>query len=127
MTFDSNRTAASSRINTYLCPSSTPPGYQIRRASGQNYRAPGALDAPFYEEWLREAPLFGKGEVERLRAEGVGPEEVPVVVGGVIPDDDAAKLIEAGVARVYTPKDYDITAIMRDIVAVVDGSNKEAA
>lgn len=59
--------------------------------------------------------------IERLRAQGVQPSEVPVVVGGVIPDDDAAKLLEAGVARVFTPKDYDLTAAigeMADLIGV---------
>ncbi|MGE3905247.1 MAG: methylmalonyl-CoA mutase family protein [Reyranellaceae bacterium] len=56
-----------------------------------------------------------------------GITDVPVVVGGIIPPADAETLLKAGVARVYTPKDYDITAIMRDIVQVVDGSTKEAA
>ncbi len=60
-----------------------------------------------------------------LRAAGIG--DVPVVVGGIIPPADAEALIKAGVARVYTPKDFDLTAIMRDIVAVVDSAWKEAA
>jgi len=66
------------------------------------------------------------GEVlQGLRAAGIG--EVPVVVGGIIPPPDAEALIASGVARVYTPKDFDLTQIMRDIVAVVDGAWKEAA
>ncbi len=60
-----------------------------------------------------------------LRAAGIG--DVPVVVGGIIPPADAEALIKAGVARVYTPKDFDLTQIMRDVVAVVDGAWKEAA
>ena len=60
-----------------------------------------------------------------LRAAGIG--DVPVVVGGIIPPGDADALIEAGVARVYTPKDFDLTQIMRDITAVVDRAWKEAA
>jgi (2R)-ethylmalonyl-CoA mutase len=48
-----------------------------------------------------------------------GLEDVPVVVGGIIPESDVAPLKEAGVAAVYTPKDFDITRIMRDIVALV--------
>ncbi len=60
-----------------------------------------------------------------LRAAGIG--DVPVVVGGIIPPADAEALIQAGVARVYTPKDFDLTQIMRDVVAVVDGAWKEAA
>jgi (2R)-ethylmalonyl-CoA mutase len=43
----------------------------------------------------------------------------PVVVGGIIPDQDVAPLKQAGVAAVYTPKDFDITQIMRDIVRLV--------
>ena len=52
-----------------------------------------------------------------LRAAGIG--DVPVVVGGIIPP--------AGVARVYTPKDFDLAQIMRDVVTVVDAAWKEAA
>ncbi|MEA2390966.1 MAG: ethylmalonyl-CoA mutase [Solirubrobacteraceae bacterium] len=48
-----------------------------------------------------------------------GGAEVPVIVGGIIPDGDAATLRDAGVAAVYTPKDFDITQIMADIVALV--------
>ncbi|MDQ6606978.1 MAG: protein meaA [Actinomycetota bacterium] len=48
-----------------------------------------------------------------------GAGEVPVVVGGIIPDADAAKLREAGVAAVYTPKDWDLNRMMRDIIALV--------
>jgi (2R)-ethylmalonyl-CoA mutase len=45
--------------------------------------------------------------------------DAPVVVGGIIPDQDVASLRAAGVAAVYTPKDFDITRIMRDIVALL--------
>jgi len=61
----------------------------------------------------------------RLKATGLG--EVPVVVGGIIPPEDAGRLIAAGVARVYTPKDYDLNAIMADIVDLVDRATREAA
>ncbi len=54
--------------------------------------------------------------VRLLREEGV---EVPVVVGGIIPAADAARLREAGVAGVYTPKDFDINRIMGEIVELV--------
>jgi len=60
-----------------------------------------------------------------LRQAGIG--DVPVVVGGIIPPADAEALIKTGVARVYTPKDFDLTQIMRDIVGVVDAAWKEAA
>ncbi|HEX5225550.1 MAG TPA: protein meaA, partial [Solirubrobacteraceae bacterium] len=53
--------------------------------------------------------------------------QAPVVVGGIIPDQDVAALRSAGVAAVYTPKDFDITRIMRDIVALVgEGSERPA-
>ncbi len=39
----------------------------------------------------------------------------PVVVGGIIPEDDRARLKKLGVAAIYTPKDFDIARIMRDI------------
>ncbi|HEX2057919.1 MAG TPA: methylmalonyl-CoA mutase family protein, partial [Actinomycetota bacterium] len=57
--------------------------------------------------------------IDRLRAEGVDPQAVPVVVGGVIPDDDAAKLAELGVARVYTPRDYDMTSMIAEIAELI--------
>jgi (2R)-ethylmalonyl-CoA mutase len=54
--------------------------------------------------------------VERLRAEGV---TCPVIVGGIIPEDDRPKLLAAGVARVYTPKDFELGHIMSDIADLV--------
>jgi (2R)-ethylmalonyl-CoA mutase len=48
-----------------------------------------------------------------------GLDDVPVVVGGIIPVADAAALREAGVAAVYTPKDWDLNAMMRDIIGLV--------
>jgi (2R)-ethylmalonyl-CoA mutase len=53
----------------------------------------------------------------RLRAEGC--EALPVVVGGIIPEEDALRLRRAGVRRVYTPKDFDLTRILGEIVDVV--------
>jgi ethylmalonyl-CoA mutase len=58
--------------------------------------------------------------VRSLRDEGI---DVPVVVGGIIPAPDAAALREAGVAGVYTPKDFDINRIMGDIVELVAQRN----
>jgi len=55
--------------------------------------------------------------VRELRA--AGGEEIPVVVGGIIPEADVAPLRELGIAAVYTPKDFDITQIMGEIVALV--------
>ena len=55
--------------------------------------------------------------LDALREAGV--EDVPVIVGGIIPETDAAALREAGVAAVYTPKDWDLNQMMRDIVKLV--------
>ncbi len=52
-----------------------------------------------------------------LREAGIG--DVPVVVGGIIPDGDAARLRAAGVARVFTPKDFELTQIMQSVVEVI--------
>ncbi|HEX7298569.1 MAG TPA: protein meaA [Solirubrobacteraceae bacterium] len=54
--------------------------------------------------------------VRTLRERGV---DAPVVVGGIIPEADVEPLLDAGVAAVYTPKDFDLTRIMGDIVALV--------
>ena len=62
-----------------------------------------------------------KDTVELLREAGLG--DIPVVVGGIIPEDDARTLEQAGVRRVYTPKDFDLTRIMDEIVDVVAESN----
>ncbi|MBX3515496.1 MAG: protein meaA [Rhodospirillales bacterium] len=63
--------------------------------------------------------------IERMRAADLS--DVPVVVGGIIPPEDAEKLVASGVARVYTPKDFDLNAIMNDILAIVEETAKEAA
>ena len=52
--------------------------------------------------------------VNGLREAGL--DDVPVVVGGIIPDSDAAVLTRAGVAAVFTPRDYDATVIMQTVV-----------
>ncbi|MDB3910995.1 protein meaA [Paracoccaceae bacterium] len=62
-------------------------------------------------------PLL-KDLMARLEAEGLG--SIPVIVGGIIPDDDAARLKSMGVARVYTPKDFELNTIMLDIVALAE-------
>jgi ethylmalonyl-CoA mutase len=55
--------------------------------------------------------------LDGLRAAGL--DDVPVVVGGIIPDSDARALRELGVAAVYTPKDFGLTEIMGGIVDVI--------
>ncbi len=54
------------------------------------------------------------------RMQAAGLTHIPVVVGGIIPDEDAAKLLKMGVVRVYTPKDFELNRIMMDIVALVE-------
>ena len=55
-----------------------------------------------------------------LREAGVS---VPVVVGGIIPVDDAETLRKAGVARVFTPKDFALTEIVDELVTVIREAN----
>ncbi|MDA8280139.1 MAG: cobalamin-dependent protein, partial [Actinomycetota bacterium] len=55
--------------------------------------------------------------VERLRAHGV---DAPVVVGGIIPADDAEVLLGKGVAAVYTPKDFELARIVEDLVTLAE-------
>ncbi len=54
------------------------------------------------------------------RMQAAGLSHIAVIAGGIIPDDDAARLRALGVARVYTPKDFELTQIMFDIVALAD-------
>jgi (2R)-ethylmalonyl-CoA mutase len=59
-----------------------------------------------------------KDVVARLKIAGL--HDVAVVVGGIIPPEDAQMLQQAGVAAVYTPKDFELNRIMADIVRIVD-------
>jgi (2R)-ethylmalonyl-CoA mutase len=54
----------------------------------------------------------------QMREAGLG--HIPVIVGGIIPDDDAERLRAMGVTRVYTPKDFELNVIMQDIVTLAD-------
>ena len=56
--------------------------------------------------------------MNRLRQAGLG--HIPVVVGGIIPKEDTLVLKQLGVARVYTPKDFDLNAIMNDLVDLME-------
>jgi len=58
--------------------------------------------------------------VDRMKEAGL---DVPVVVGGIIPPEDAAELEKAGVAAVYTPKDFELNRIMSDVVRIVERAN----
>jgi (2R)-ethylmalonyl-CoA mutase len=66
-------------------------------------------------------PLVGE-IIARMRLSGLG--DVPVVVGGIIPPEDARRLERLGVAAVFTPKDFRLNAIMRRIVALAAGSSQ---
>ena len=52
-----------------------------------------------------------------------GGAEIPLVLGGIIPEADVGPLRAAGVAAVYTPKDFELTRILRDVVAIVAARN----
>ena len=59
--------------------------------------------------------------VDGLREAGAG--DIPVIVGGIIPPEDAAELRARGVAKVFTPKDYALTEMMGEIVDIVLAAN----
>ena len=63
--------------------------------------------------------------MQRLRAAGLA--HIPVVAGGIIPQDDVNVLKQLGVAAVYTPKDFDMNSIMRDIVSLIEKQADEKA
>src|SRR4029077_8464172 len=54
------------------------------------------------------------------RLKDAGLDDVPVVVGGIIPPQDASALKAAGVAEVYTPKDFELNRIMAELVRIVE-------
>ena len=56
--------------------------------------------------------------LERMKAADLG--HIPLIVGGIIPEEDARNLSNMGVSKVYTPKDFELNTIMMDIVALVD-------
>ncbi len=62
--------------------------------------------------------------MQRMREVGLG--DIPVIVGGIIPDDDADRLRAMGVSRVYTPKDFELNTIMGDIVTLANPSSVAA-
>jgi (2R)-ethylmalonyl-CoA mutase len=60
--------------------------------------------------------------LDRMKSEGAG--DIPVVIGGIIPPEDAELLKGLGVAGVYTPRNFELNAIMSDIVGLVErGAN----
>jgi (2R)-ethylmalonyl-CoA mutase len=69
------------------------------------------------------APLV-REVMERMRASGL--DDIPVVVGGIIPAEDAKRLKAAGVAAVYTPKDFQLNEIIAEIVRLIDPDHRAA-
>ena len=63
--------------------------------------------------------------MNRMRSAGLG--HVPVVAGGIIPPEDVLVLKQLGVAKVYTPKDFDMNRIMTDLVRLIDARESERA
>jgi (2R)-ethylmalonyl-CoA mutase len=61
------------------------------------------------------------------RMKEAGLDHVPLVVGGIIPPQDASALKQAGVAAVYTPKDFELNRIMSDLVRIVEAASGAAA
>ncbi|NOR63773.1 MAG: protein meaA, partial [Rhodobacteraceae bacterium] len=57
-----------------------------------------------------------KDTMARMKAAGLN---IPVIIGGIIPDEDAKTLRALGIARVYTPKDFDLNTIMSDVIKLV--------
>lgn len=62
--------------------------------------------------------------MERLRSQGVDPQRVPVIVGGMIPDEDARRLMDLGVAKVFTARDFDLTRSMSEIVDLIAANGR---
>ncbi|MEP5633848.1 MAG: protein meaA [Tateyamaria sp.] len=62
--------------------------------------------------------------MRRMQSENLG--HIPVIVGGIIPDEDAERLRAMGIARVYTPKDFELNTIMLDIVTLATPQNVAA-
>ncbi len=61
------------------------------------------------------------------RMADAGLDDVILIVGGIIPEDDAAQMREWGVSGVYTPKDFRLNDIMHDIFTLLEGDVEEAA
>jgi (2R)-ethylmalonyl-CoA mutase len=61
------------------------------------------------------------------RLKSAGASHIPVIVGGIIPDEDARSLLAMGVSKVYTPKDFELNSIMKDVVQLADPEDVAAA
>ena len=98
---------------------------------GARLRERDLTAAPAALNLLENRTPAAREQVAALLAEvspaRLGGEEIPVVVGGIIPDADVEPLKAAGVAAVYTPKDFELTRIMRDVVGLVAERNGVSA
>ena len=56
----------------------------------------------------------------RLKAAGL---EIPVIIGGIIPEADTKNLYRLGISRVYTPKDFDLNRIISDVISLTENRN----
>lgn len=65
-----------------------------------------------------------KDVIARMQTANLG--HIPLIVGGIIPDDDRDQLLAMGVARVYTPKDFALNSIMADIITLADPQENAA-
>ena len=97
--------------------------YAVIKTGGKQYRV-AANEILEVEKLEGDPGALVKDVMDRMRAEGI--DDVPVVVGGIIPPDDARALKAMGVAGVYTPKDFQINDIMADIVRLVERTPQAA-
>ena len=63
--------------------------------------------------------------VEDIQSElkKIGATDIPLIIGGIIPEDDARQLLSHGVQAVFTPKDVDMNVIMTDMVNIIRRNN----
>ena len=87
--------------------------------------APKLTHVTLQLKWVTQAQFAGYyAAVEKGYYKDAGLD-VPVVVGGIIPPEDARALKQFGVAAVYTPKDFELNRIMSDLVQIVEGANTD--
>ena len=125
MSFTFSKSSAFSMLMTLSVCAFLPPGKFQSEPDLVNVR----LSEP---RWISILSILSGSHRELIPAvldalSAAGVSEIPVVVGGIIPEADAETLRESGVAAVYTPKDWDLNQMMRDIVALVAERNGIAA
>ena len=85
---------------------------------------PGRLEAGLRDRVCLRDGLWWSVYLTLARLRDAGAPDIPVIAGGIIPQADARALIEAGVAAVFTPKDFGITEIIGRIVDEIRKANK---